>query len=181
MGGGVQLASDLTLFLYDRPIHPELFRHFADYRVNQFRYHADIWIVGLGHVVTVTSGTRSLVEVIVGENCVLPTRGVVTRFKMKGERDVDRRTTEGWHYMVSTQVEPMDEPLYKSVHQDLVRHAAKRGWLVNYDHWADGDLAPFSYLDHEARDAEFHIHAFHAFPAERTMVKTQTIIELPAT
>ena len=29
------------------------------------------------------------------------------------------------------------------------------------------------------RDAEFHVHAFHAYPHERTIVKTQSIIELP--
>ena len=28
-----QQAVDLTLFLYDRPLHPELFTHHADYRV----------------------------------------------------------------------------------------------------------------------------------------------------
>lgn len=174
-----QAAADLHLYLYDRPLHPELFRHYADYRVNQVRYHADIWFVGLSHVVTVTAGQRSLTEVITANVDVLPSRGVLTRFRMKGERDLERKSPEGWHYMISSQVETMDEPLYKSVHNDLIKHATKRGWLSVFDQWADGDLAPFSYLDHEAWDGQFHIHAFHAFPAERTIVKTQTIFELP--
>ena len=83
--------------------------------------------------------------------------------------------------MVSSQVEMMDEPLYKSVHNDLLRHASKRGWLHTYDQWAEGDLAPFSYIDHEARDGEFHVHVFHAFPQERTLIKSQSIFELPPT
>ena len=82
--------------------------------------------------------------------------------------------------MLSSQIEAMDEPLYKSVHNDLVRHATKRGWIYTYDQWADGELAPFSYVDYEARDREFHVHAFHAFPGERMLVKTQSIFELPA-
>lgn len=179
VGSLVQASGDLNLFLFDRPLHPELFRHYANYRVNQIRYHADIWFVGLSHVVTVTAGQRSLTEVVAADSDVLPTRGVLTRFRMKGERDLERRSPEGWHYMISTQLETMDEPLYKSVHTDLVKHAQKRGWFYQFDQGGDGDLMPFSYIDHEAWDSQFHIHTFHAFPVERTMVKTQTIFELP--
>jgi len=172
-------AADLYLFLIDRPLHPELFRHYADYRVRQARYHADVWITGLSHVVTLTSGNRSLSEVVAPETNLASARGVLTRFRMKGERDLDKQCHDDWNYMVSTQVEVMDDALYKSVHDDLLHYAATRGWFCEYDQWRDGDLVPFTYIDHEARDREFHVHAFHAFPQERTIVKTQTIIELP--
>jgi len=172
-------AVDLQLFLYDRPLHPELFRHFADYRIRQQHYTADIWVVGLSHVVTVACGDKSVTELVAPESEVLPARGVLTRFRMKGERDLERKASDGgWHYMVSTQVETMEEPLYKSVHNDLLRHAQVRSGFVQYEQWADGDLIPFSYIDHEARDREFHVHAFHAFPLEHTLVKTQSIFEL---
>ena len=177
---GTVQAVDLNLFLFDRPLHPELFQHYADHRVRQGRYYADIWITGLSHVITVTLGDRSLTEVVTGNQDVLPTRGVLTRFRIKGERDAERQTSDGWRYMVSSQIETMVEPLYKSVHNDLLRHALKRGWHVSYDQLADGEMTPFSYIDHEARDREFHIHAFHAFPLSHTLVKTQSIIELPA-
>ena len=178
-GIAVQTAADLHLFLLDRALHPELFRQYGSYRVSQAHYHADIWFTGLSHVVTVTAGQRSLTELVGAESDLLPGRGILTRFRMKGERDLERRSPDGWHYMVSTQVETMDEPLFKSVHHDLVKHAAKRGWFAQFDQWGDGDLAPFSYIDQEARDSEFHVHAFHSFPSERTVVKTQTIFELP--
>ena len=173
-------AADLHLFAFDRSLHPELFRHYADYRVEQGRYHADIWIIGLSHVITVTSGHRSLTELLARESDVIPSRGVLSRFRLKGERDHERRTPDGWGYMVSTQVETMDEALYKSVHFDLLRHTERRGWFHAYEAWAEGELIPFTYIDHEARDSEFHVHAFHAYPQERTLVKTQSIIELPA-
>ncbi len=175
----VKQSLDLNLVVFDRPLHPELFRHAGDHRVVQTRYHADVWVVGLGHVVTVTTGPSSITEVVTADHEILPTRGVVTRFRMKGERDLEKTAPEGWRYLVSSQVETMDEPLYKSVHADLLKHAAKRGWFYLYENWGEGDQVPFSYLDHEARDGEFHVHAFHAFPHERTLVKTQTIFELP--
>ena len=172
-------ALDLHLFVYDRPLHPELFQHFGDYRVSQGRYHADIWLVGLSHVVTVSAGNRSVTELLTHDNEVLPSRGVLSRFRLKGERDQERRLTDGWCHLVSTQVEIMNEPLYKSVHTDMLRHASRRGWCHLYEDWAEGDLIPFSYVDYEARDAEFHTHIFHAFPQERTLIKTQSIFEVP--
>lgn len=177
--GSVVEAADLYLFVYDRPLHPELFRHYADYRVVQGRYHADIWLVGLSHVVTVTCGNRSMTELLCRDSEVLPTRGVISRFRLKGERDQERRTPDKWCHMVSTQVETMEDSLYRSVHNDLRRHAMRGGWFVAFDQWADGDLVPFTYMDQEARDSEFHVHAFHAFPAERTIIKVQSIFELP--
>lgn len=178
VSGPALQAADLHMFLYDRALHPELFHRFCAHRVEQGRYYADVWIVGLSHVVTVTSGNRSVSELLARESELLPTRGVLSRFRLKGERDHERRLADGWSYLVSTQVETMDEALYKSVHCDLLRHTEKRGWFQSYDAWADGDLVPFSYIDHEARDREFHVHAFHAYPHERTLIKTQSIIEI---
>ncbi|MBL8877593.1 MAG: DUF2617 family protein [Phycisphaerales bacterium] len=172
-------AVDLHLFLFERGLHPELFRRYATYRVAQGKYFADIWVVGLGHLVTVTSGTKCATELLGPDSELLPSRGVLTRFRLKGERDHERNTPDGWHYMVSTQIETMDEALYKSVHADLLRFAAQKGTLTTYEQWGEGDMMPFSFVDTEARDSEFHVHAFHAFPAERTLVKTQSIFELP--
>ncbi len=179
LGSPTVQATDLHFFLFDRPLHPELFRHYADFRVTQGRYQADVWILGLSHAVTVTCGQRSLTELLAHDSEVLPTRGVLSRFRLKGERDHERRSPDGWCHLVSSQVEMMHEGLYKSVHNDLLRHAAKRGWYCTYEQWAEGELVPFSYIDYEARDSEFHIHAFHAFPQERTLIKTQSIFEVP--
>lgn len=175
-----QQAVDLSLYLFDRPLHPELFQVHDGFRVSQGRYHADIWIVGLSHVVTVSQGGQTLTELVAKESDSLPTRGVLTRFKLKGERDHERTGPDGWAYLVSSQVETMDEALYKSVHFDLLRHATRKGCCVTYDDLAEGELVPFTHIDTEARDREFHIHAFHAFPAERTLVKTQSLFELPS-
>ena len=180
VGRCAQQAADLHLILLDRPAHPELFRIWRSFRVRQGEYQAEVWITGLGHLVTVASRGRFATEIVGRDTGVLPARGVVSRFRLKGERDFEKELFEGWKYMVSSQVEVMDEGLYKSVHLDLLRHGAKRGVLVTYDEWAEGELVPFSLVDHEARHCEFHIHAFHAFPAERTVVKTQSLFEVPA-
>lgn len=180
LGSLASQTIDLNLFLFDRPVHPELFSHYADYRIQQGRYVAELWIVGLSHVVTVSSGNRCVTEMLARESDLLPTRGLLSRFKLKGERDHERVCPNGWLYMVSSQVETMDEHLYKSVHQDLARHAMKRGLFHPFEQWADGDLIPFTHIEHDARDSELHVYAYHAFPHENTIVKTQSIFELPS-
>jgi len=51
--------------------------------------------------------------------------------------------------------------------------------LVRYDDWTEGEnLVPFTFIDFEARDRELHVQAFHAFPSDYTIVKTQSIVEV---
>lgn len=171
-------AADLHLILFERSLHPELFQHYKQFRVEQGRYQATISLIGLSHVVSISYDGNTTTELVACDGELLPSRGVLTRFRLKGERDHDRKLPNGGHYLVSTQVETMDEALYKSVHNDLIRHATRRGWYQSFDNWSDGELAPFSHVEHEARDAEFHVYSFHAFPHERTIVKTQSIFEL---
>ena len=63
-------------------------------------------------------------------------------------------------------------------HEDLLSDAKGRGLYVTYpDRAADG-LEPFSYISIEPRDGELHVHAFHLFPEECTILKTQSIFEV---
>ncbi len=84
----------------------------------------------------------------------------------------------GIGYIMSSQVERMTGNLFTATHRDLVRHAKKRGILVPFKEWAGQGLEPFSFIDFEPRDYELHINAFHAFPEDLTLLKTQSIFEL---
>ena len=39
-------------------------------------------------------------------------------------------------------------------------------------------LTPFTYIDYEAKPNGLHVFTYHAFPADLTIVKTQSIFEL---
>ena len=53
-------SGGLTLLLYQRTLHPELFKIFASEKVNRRAYEADIWLVEGGHVITFTAGKHTL-------------------------------------------------------------------------------------------------------------------------
>ena len=93
---------------------------------------------------------------------------------MKGERDLERRSPEGWHH--GQQPARDDGRATVQVGPYRPRQGAKKkGWFYQFDQRGDGDLLPFSYIDHEAWDSQFHVHAFHAFPAEHHREKRKRL------
>ncbi len=173
-----QRVEELLFCLYQRPIHPELFHIHRVKRLRQSRYQAEIWITGLSHVVTVQVGSQILTELVGEENELLPKAGLATSFRFRGERDHAQSFDAGLKYIVSTQVERMTPQLFPATHRDYVHYAQNKGLLVTFDDWTHDGLAPFSFVDYDARDHELHIHAFHAFPEELTLLKTQSIFEI---
>ncbi len=171
-------VDDLHFFLYHRALHPELFHIEQVRHLRQKRYNAEIWVVGLSHVVMLQAKNQVVTELIAGDSDILPKMGLVTRFRFRGERDHNQGFDDGVQHILSSQVERMTPNLFAASHRDLMRYSQKRGLLCTFPDWASGDLAPFSFIDYEAREGELHIHAYHAFPDELTLLKTQSIFEM---
>ena len=174
-----QRIEELHFYLYERPLHPELFRIHQVRHVDHRRYHAEIWVIGLAHAVTVTSGQHSLTELVAYPSDLLPKNGLATYFRFRGERDLAHTFASGMKYILSTQVERLSSNLFPSTHRDLARYGATRGVFCEFEEWETDGLAPFTFIHHEAREREFHVSAFHAFPEDLTLLKTQSIFELP--
>ena len=51
-------SGGLTLLLYQRTLHPELFTILASEKVSRRAYDAEIWLVEGGHVTTLTAGKK---------------------------------------------------------------------------------------------------------------------------
>ncbi len=173
-----QRVEELQFCLYQRPVHPEFFHIHRVKRVEQSRYQAEIWVVGLAHVVTVQSGDQILTELITEDPDALPKAGLATSFRFRGERDHTQSFAGGMGYILSTQVERMTPQLFPATHRDYVHYAQNRELFLSFNEWTHEGLAPFTFIDYDARDHEFHVHAFHAFPEELTLLKTQSIFEI---
>lgn len=171
-------VEELQFCLYNRAIHPELFHIHRVKRIEQERYKAEIWVVGLTHVITVQCGDQILTELITEDAEILPKVGLATSFRFRGERDYAQSFPGGMNYILSTQVERMTPQLFPATHRDYVHYAENRELFLSFEEWKHDDLEPFTFIDYDARDHEFHIHAFHAYPEELTLLKTQSIFEI---
>ena len=174
----IQRVENLHFCLYQRPLHPELFNIHRVKRFEQARYQVEIWVANLAHVVTFQYGEQILCELITDDFEILPKVGLATSFRFRGERDHMQSFDQGLRYILSTQVERLTPQLFLATHRDYVHYAQNRGIFVTFDELARDGLAPFSFVDFDVRDHEFHVHAFHAFPDEQCLLKTQSIFEI---
>ncbi len=177
LGQTQQCADELTFSLYQRVLHPELFQIYQARRIDQRLYHAEVWLTGLSHVVSVQFRDQNLTEVVSQPSELHPRVGLASSFRFRGERDFSQSFAGGVKYILSTQVEKMTSNLFPATYRDLARDTLRRGMSWEGEDAAQDGLKPFSLLDFEARECEFHVHAFHVFPADRAIVKTQSIFE----
>jgi len=173
-----QQVSELRFIVYNRALHPELFDIYHDHRIAKDHFEAQIWVTGLSHVIGFFRRDATFLEVVAEASLPLPVRGKLTSSAFRGERDQQFEHVEGIRYLSSFQVERMSRRLYAKVCGDLAEHGAKHGLLVPFPQWSSNGQVPFSYLDYEARPGQLHVFAYHAFPGESTLIKTQSIFEL---
>jgi len=176
--GERQQLARLRFYLYNRPLHPELFDIHHDQQITKSAYEARIWLTGCSHVISFFHGSESLVEATVDGTNEMPRQGRLVDLPLRGERDDECRRVEGVNYMMNFQVETMSPAVYARTHQDLSMRGAKDGIFVPFFKWAANSLTPFSYVDYRAAPRQLHVLAFHALPEELTVVKTQSIFEL---
>ena len=174
-----QSITDLTFFLYRRPLHPELFRIYRQRQVRRKHYEAHVWIVGCAHVIQFSSNGRWVTELMADEHLSLPQQGLVEKIAFRGEQTHQRSIQGQLRYTMSFQVEQMSEPVFGYTYEDLSRMDIKRGLSVRFEDWAEGGAAPFTCVELEPRDRELHVQAFHVFPSDLAVVKTQSIFEVP--
>jgi hypothetical protein len=129
-------------------------------------------------VVTVQHADKIVTEVVTEDTELLPKSGLATSFRFRGERDHAQSFGDGMTYILSTQVERLPAQLFPATYRDYVHFAQNRGMFIQFDDWSYDGLAPFTFIDSDARDQELHIHAYHAFPEEMTLLKTQSIFEV---
>ena len=176
--GQAQRVSQLRFMVYSRALHPELFEIHHDHRIVKDRYEAQVWVTGLSHLIGFYRDDAAVTEVIADADAMLPHRGKLISLPFRGERDEQYDHAEGIRYLTSFQTEQLSPRLYAKVHQDLLDQADNRGLFVPFPRWAGGSMAPFSHIDYEAKPNQLHVFAYHAFPEERTLIKTQSIFEL---
>jgi len=173
-----QSVSELTFHLYKRALHPELFTIYRKQRFFLGDYETIIWIFGCSHLVSVFHGSHSITEVICSPDQMLPQRGLIKSIPFRGEKNISCDWGENFRYQINFQVETMSDNLFRATHKDLAGMAKKRGIFVPFTQWAKDKLVPFSYLDFEAHTEDLQVHAFHAFPDQNSIIKTQTLFLL---
>jgi len=168
----------LRYFLYDRPLHPELFDIYGEQRLKRKHYAARLWVTGGQHVISFQVGDRWLTEVLADTEAELPEQGRLLTLPIRGEKQHETEAG-GLRYMMNFQLDAMSPQVYEKMHEELVRTGGKRSLFVDYPDWPrQGRLQPFSLLDSEAGARHLHVFTYHAYPGDLTLVKMQSVFEI---
>ena len=168
----------LMLMLYDRPLHPELFRTRRSDTAERRAYSAQIHLVDGGHIVEFDAGESHLTEVVVAGPENMPERGLLESQLCRGERSHEAHPHPNIRYMLSTQEEQLPPTLYEATRQEILEYAQKRELVWVEVHESEARGGTLSALDIERRANELLVQSFHLFDDTLSVIKTQGIIEV---
>lgn len=172
-------VAELTFQLYGRVLHPELFEVYQTRRVKRGRYEAKIDITSAGHVMAWRYDGIILTEVAAAANHPLPRKRRLMSYRLEGDRSDRLKCRGGVVYRTDFQMESFDQELFLSFQQELATDRHRRGMMHTFDASGRVALGAVSYINVETRDRSMFVQAFHTFPDDCAIVKTQSHFELP--
>ena len=172
-------VAELAFQVYGRALHPELFEVLQTKRVERNGFEAKIDITSAGHVVTWRCGGQTLTEVAAAANHPLPEKRRLMSHRLTGEQTDSVTCRSGIKYSVNFMLEPADPEIFWAFQQQLVADTQRQGMLHTFDTSGRVPLGAISYIHMETRSKSLLVQAFHTFPDDCAIVKSQSKFELP--
>lgn len=178
VSSGQSRVADLSFQVFRRPMHPDWFGTKTFRRVERREWVADLRIIDGGHAVFFRSGSVGLTEVLSGQETALPEPGRLLQCHLRRERTALLRPGGLLEYQTCLDVERVDLEVFRHLCEELTLDATRDG-LFHRFRWPNR-LAPppLSLIHVEPRATSLVIHAFHTFPDECAIVRTQSLFEL---
>ena len=171
-------VTDLYFQLFDRPIHPELIDSLESRHFEHDGYRLALHLTPAGHIFQWRRENLTLAEVLAIQTHPLPEYRQLFTHRVGGERTERFLPSEDVCYQTCFQVEWLAPQIFCHLHDEL-RHDGETGGVLYLLRPHDRlGLSPLSYLDLQARPGSLIIHAYHTYPDEFAIVKTQTLIEV---
>lgn len=168
--------ADLVFQLHGRPLHPELFDTVSLRSFEREDYRLTVRITRTGHVLTWQNPDRVITELADVDQELSPQHRLL-HYRMRGEHSATYPLGHGVTYQVSFQVETVEPEIFRHVHEEILLDGGKKGILHNFQPNHRLSIAPLGYVSVETRPGCLFVSAFHTFPEESTIIKSQTLIE----
>jgi hypothetical protein len=178
VSSGRTRVADLAFQVFGRTLHPEWFTVRAHRRYAQAGWEADVRIVDGGHVVLWGCGPVRLAEVLTGPETVLPEPGLLYHSAVRHERSTSLRPGPGTEYQTCFAAERIDAEVFAHLSDELTDDPGKGGLFHRFGSTTRLAPAPISRIYVETRPRGLSIQAFHTFPDERAIVRTQSLFEI---
>ncbi len=172
-------VAELVFQLYGRNLHPELFQVYTSRSVKRGDYEAVVSITSAGHVVTWRYQGITLTEVAASAQHPLPQKRRLLSCRLRGERSDGVDCRGGARYRMSFQLETVAPQVFWTFQEELSLDSVKNGLLHRFDSSGRMALGAMSYINVETRNRSLSVQAFHTFPDDYAIVKSQSLFETP--
>lgn len=170
-------VADLVFRLYDRPLHPELFDVLVCRALKRDGYTLSVRLTQSGHVLTWNDGRVHMEEVTVTQDAELPESGRRLAHKFDAGQRGRTEWTGGVRYQVSSQLEVLPPEQFLHMHEELATDGARKGLVFHCKAGNRLGLSPLGVVIVCAVPGGLSTSAFHTFPNELAIIKTQSLIE----
>ena len=172
-------VAELAFQLYGRSLHPELFVTHRSRRVSRGGYEAKIDITSAGHVVTWRYAGLTLTEVAAAANHPLPEKRRLMARRFEGQQSECVKCRGGVCYQVAFQLETVEPEIFWNFQEELADAGRLQGLVHRFDAGGRLALGALSYINVETRQRNLLVQAFHTFPRDYAIVKSQSMFQLP--
>ncbi len=172
-------VAELAFQVYGRALHPELFEVYKTRTVKRGDYEAVISITSAGHLVAWRYQGLTLTEVAASAQHPLPQRRRLLNYRLKGQRSDNIDCRGGARYQMSFQLEAVDPAIFWTFQEELTVDGLQHGLLHRFDSSGRIALGALSYINIESRNRTLRVQAFHTFPDDYAIMKSQSLFEIP--
>ena len=172
-------VTELVFQLYGRGLHPELFEILSTRTIERGGYSAVVSITNAGHLVTWQRGGLILTEVATSACQPLPQKRRLLSYRLNGERSDRMECRGGASYQMCFQLEAVDPQVFWSFQEELCVDGMKRGLLHRFESAGRLSLGAISWINIETRAKSLFLQAYHTFPDDMSIVKSQSLFEIP--
>ncbi|MCR9117204.1 MAG: DUF2617 family protein [bacterium] len=172
-------VAQLSFQLYGRSLHPELFHTFQTRLIERDAYQAELRITSAGHWISWRYKGFLLSEIAASAQQPLPKRRRLLKRRFSGAREDQIDCRGGATYQIQYTIERAEPETFCMFQKELVEMSERQGMLQTFDSSGRMALGALSYIYFEARRRSARVQAFHTFPDDYAIVKTQSLFELP--
>jgi hypothetical protein len=171
--------AELVFQVYGRPLHPELFSAFASKGIERPKYTAKIDITGAGHIITWRHQGLTLTEVATSATDPLPQKRRLMSHPLTGTQRDRIECNGGVSYEVDFSLDTVEATAFYDFQKQLTGVQSENSLVHAFDSSGRCGLGAVSYIHVESRERSLAIKAFHTFPDDYAIVRSQSVFRLP--
>jgi len=170
-------VADMVLRTYERSIHPELFDSMASCSLTFGTHRATIRLGRCGHMLVFRTNDAILTEVATSKQDSLPEHMKVVHRRLIGYR-THMIDLPGIRYHCSYQLEHVPLDIYLQLHREFECDARQAALTIKVPGVTEHSPESISLLKCDVLPEGLVVHAFHTFPENAAVLRTQTLFEI---